>query len=199
MVDELEAAGIIKGLGGNKMMITDFKAFAKLMNWDADSEEYLSAFKAYNDAFVNMNRQYESEILAEAKSVTEAKVGDKINLTYLTDAITKNAPDIARELDREFYELGATFKDGLLTINSGADIPGIMARIYEYSEKYGNLLPEELAELADAVAEFLANITSLITKGITSGLTRAEATNLSGWAREHGIDKLDFIETADGL
>jgi len=44
-----------ESLGGGKMRIKDFAAFARVMKWDYDSEEYTSAFKSYNDALIERN------------------------------------------------------------------------------------------------------------------------------------------------
>jgi hypothetical protein len=52
LMDELERSGITESMGGNKMRIKDFASFARRMNWDLNSEEYLSAFSTFNDGLV---------------------------------------------------------------------------------------------------------------------------------------------------
>jgi len=56
LAKSLEDAHIIESLGGNKMRIKDFAQFATLMNWKTDTEEYISAFKSYNDGLIELNR-----------------------------------------------------------------------------------------------------------------------------------------------
>jgi len=76
MVNQYQASGMIKHLGGNKMMIADFDAFASEMGWSPDSEEYISAFKTYNDSIIEYNKRIGANIKAEFDAVSEAKVGD---------------------------------------------------------------------------------------------------------------------------
>ena len=135
MVNQLEAAGIIDLIGGNKMKIVDFQAFADLMNWDANSEEYVSAFKSYNDSLIDMNRQAERNILEEAQNVAGAKGGDWINLTQLSDKLSKIQIGV-RPLDTALNllttslpQFGAQLEDGILKLSQNANIPAIMQEI----------------------------------------------------------------------
>jgi len=55
--DNLEnLSDIIESVGGNKIRIKDFSAFAHRMGWDFNSEEYTSAFKSYNDGLIERNK-----------------------------------------------------------------------------------------------------------------------------------------------
>ena len=83
LIDTLSEAGIIKQLGGANMAITDFKGLADLFDWEADSEQFVSAFKTYNDSLIDMNRKAERNILEEVSKLNGAKSGDWINLTQL--------------------------------------------------------------------------------------------------------------------
>ena len=64
--------GIVKSIGGGKVRIEDFNAFADLMSWEANSEEYWSAFKTYNDAMVELNRKAEHNIMEELQNALNA-------------------------------------------------------------------------------------------------------------------------------
>jgi Ca2+-binding EF-hand superfamily protein len=66
----------MQSLGNGTVRISDFTKFASKMGWDTNSEEYTSAFKSYNDSLIELNRKVESEILEEAQSVADIKVGD---------------------------------------------------------------------------------------------------------------------------
>ena len=205
MVNQLEAANIIDLMGGNKMKIADFQAFADLMNWDANSEEYVSAFKSYNDSLIDMNRQAERNILEEAQNVTSAKGGDWINLTQLSDKLSKIQIG-ARPLDTALNllitslpQFGAQLEDGILKLGQNANIPAIMQEIAQVAAESGGLLTNELAELADAVADAIKGYADLISGGIEGSLSNVQAEQLQDWASTNGIGKLNFTETADGL
>ena len=86
LMNSLESSGIIESLGGAKMRIKDFVTFAQAMNWDFDSEEYISAFKSYNDGLIELNQKTEKSIVDEVKSLESAQNGDWINLTQFADA-----------------------------------------------------------------------------------------------------------------
>ena len=90
LMNSLESSGIIESLGGAKMRIKDFAAFAQAMNWDFDSEEYISAFKSYNDGLIELNQKTEKSIVDEVKSLESAQNGDWINLTQFADAYQKS-------------------------------------------------------------------------------------------------------------
>jgi len=175
MVNNLEAAGIIDLVGGNKLKIIDFQAFADLMQWDASSEEYVSAFKSYNDALVQMNRQAERNILEEAKNVASAKGGDWVNLTQLMNRLNasffyEGSEKRSRgdQLSATIQKFGANIEDGLLKIDDSANIPAILQAIAQVAAESGGLLSNELAELADAVADAIKGYADLI-KGSISG------------------------------
>jgi len=53
------------------------------MGWDTSSPEYTKAFKAHNDALIEMDTEARDAILDEVSSLKDAKAGKKINLTYL--------------------------------------------------------------------------------------------------------------------
>lgn len=88
----------IQSIGGGKVRITNFDKFAtEIMGWtdiDKNSEEYISAFKTYNDSLVDMNRKAERNIIEEVQALENAKGGDWINLTQLYSELTKDlVPD----------------------------------------------------------------------------------------------------------
>ena len=206
MVNNLEAAGIIDLMGGNKMKIIDFQAFADLMHWDADSEEYISAFKTYNDSLIEMNRQAERNILEEAESVAGAKGGDWVNLTQLMNKLQESFRYVGSEkislgdsLAASIQKFGAKIEDGILKLDDSTNIPAIMQEIAQAAAESGGLLSNELAELADAVADAIKGYADLISGAISGSLSNTQAEQLQDWASTNGIGKLNFIKTADGL
>jgi hypothetical protein len=89
--------------------------------------------------------------------------------------------------------LGADFNNGILTIKAGADIQGIIQEITTLAAENGNLLPQELAELADTVQEYIESITDLIKGGITGDLSNTDMQTLQDWASKQGLGNLDFV------
>ena len=207
MVNQLKAANIIDFMGGNKMKIVDFQAFADLMGWDANSEEYISAFKTYNDSMIQMNRQAERNILEEAQNVASAKGGDWVNITQLWDKLTNTIAESTEDSDimaiaklRSAIEgYGGQIEDGILKLDDSANIPAIMQEIAQAAAESGGLLSNELAELADAVADAIKGYADLISGGIEGSLSNVQAEELQDWATANGIGQLDFTETKDGL
>lgn len=212
LVQEWTDKKIVKAVGGSNIQITDFKAVAEALELNTDSEEFTSAFKSYNDSLIDMNRQAERNILEEAQNVTSAKVGDWINLTQLSDALEKqiasvtqqgnNAPVIKTGLDglnEALQKYGAQIEDGILKLGPNANIPAIMQEIAQAAAESGGLLANEMAELADAVADAIKGYADLISGGVEGSLSNVQAEELQSWADQLGIGKLDFTPTADGL
>lgn len=193
--ESLESRGIIKNLGGNKLAITDFEEFAKELQLDTNSEQYVSAFKTYNDSLIKMNRQAERNILEELKNVTTAKTGDWINLTEFTNSLGQEALKL---LTLNLSQQKATLAKGLLKIEDGADIPAIIQELINTAKQSGNMLDSELDQLADTLADALKNYAQLLNTGIQGNLSNVQAGQLRDWAETRGID-LTFIKTANGL
>jgi len=62
LMQSLTDTGIIESLGGAKMRIKDFAAFARAMKWDFDSEEYTSAFSSFNDGLIEQNKKVKESV-----------------------------------------------------------------------------------------------------------------------------------------
>ena len=206
MVDDLEASGVIGLMGGNKMKIVDFQAFADLMQWDANSEEYISAFKSYNDSLIEMNRQAERNILEEVESIADAKGGDWLNITQLMSKLQESFRyegsekiSLGDSLEASIQKFGAKIEDGILKLDDSANISAIMQEIAKAAAESGGLLSNELAELADTVADVIKGYADLISGAISGSLSNTQAEELQDWASTNGIGKLNFTETADGL
>ena len=199
MINQLEEADIIKKLGGGKMQIIDFKSFADLMHWDIDanSEEYVSAFKAYNNALIELNRKTEKTIADEIHSIGDVKAGDQINLTQLSVELDETALDV---LAKKLRSYGADLSEDILTLGNNANIPAIIQEIAQEAANKGLLLEDTMAELADTLNDVLENYVSLIGNGIDGKLTNSQAQQLQTQATSLGFKgNLDFSKTADGL
>lgn len=196
MINQLEEADIIRKLGGGKMQIIDFKSFADLMDWDIDAnnEEYISAFKAYNDALIELNRKTEKAITDEIKSISESKAGDQVNLTQLS--VELGDAFLAEIVDK----YGGYLNEGILTLGNDANIPALIREIAQEAANKGLLLEDTIADLADTLNDVLQKYTDLINNGIAGQLTNVEAQQLQTQANSLGFkEKLDFKETANGL
>ena len=162
-----EYQDVFQSIGGGKVRIINFEKFATdIMKWtdvDTNSEEYVSAFKTYNDSLIDMNRKAERNIVEEVKALEDAKGGDWVNLTQLyselQDAIVpdwysgnvdlKNRPIVDFG---EYYEtiLSATRLDTDFSdnVNDLPEIGVVLASItkdgIELTEKYIDDYAEKL-------------------------------------------------------
>lgn len=183
-----------------KIKIVDWKAFADsvgLSDVDMNTPEYMEAYSSWVDSrvdFENKEKQRVDDAVEELKGLTEGKAGESFNISHLEAALGDSV-----NLSAIAQKYGAVLNQGLLTLGSNVDISGLINEISAEAEKAGKMIPEQLAELADAVEEMLAKITSLIKGGISGSLNNTDAVSLQNWASQNGIGQLDFTKTADGL
>ncbi len=186
----------IESIGGNKIRIKDFAGFASYMGWEANSEEYWSAFKTYNDAMADLNRKAERNIKEELQNAINAQEGDWINLTQLTSKIPEEL------LNQIISGTGAVIENGILKLDEGAttNIAEIVSRILDITSSSGLLLDNEINELKDAIQNLLETYINLFKNGIFGSLSSADAGKLQSWAStlNPGLN-LDFTKTAEGL
>ena len=201
-----QLAGILEKRGGNKVAITDWKAFAQLAKFTPGSPEYVSALSAYNDALIKMNQEVEDQINNEIGNLTSYTRGTKaINLTYLYEKITSKLGDLTAkdelaQLNEELAKFGGYLEDGLLHLVDNANIIGIINTITTHKVSASALLESQIVELQDAIQSLLNNYVDLIKKGISGSLTNAEFLDLQDLASQFGIQTdLDFRPTAEGL
>lgn len=184
----------IESTGFGKIRITDFSEFARYMEFDINSPDYAEAYSAWVDSMIELQNQPKDmmqKAADELKSLSEAKSGDLINLSYLDKALQGSLAHLVRGY-------GATLSDGILTLGENADIPGLMTAIANEAAAAGQMIPEQLAEIADAIESMLSNIVSLLGNGLSGNLSNADAQTLSSWASQHGVE-LNFTKTAEGL
>ena len=214
IMNQLTKDGIIEAMGGNKMRIKDFARFAEAMNWDYNSEEYISAFKTYNDSLIELNKKVEQGITDEVKSLKDAKGGEQINLTNLYSALEKQiikpgATDInghelksynpLLDIQTALLQYGATLKDGILTLTDNADLYNIAKVLKDASQTAGVEIGAGLQALEDTIKDIIKSYVTLIQGGIKGTLTGAEKLDLSQKATSWGIFNLDFSETTEGF
>ena len=189
----------ISQIGNGKIRIDDFTTFANQIGLEGNTGEYVTAFKAYNDSLIALDRETNKAIVDEINSIVSAKPGERINLTYLQSFIDKNLTESAAEaLYKQLEAAGITFNNGIATIAENANIEGAIESIVRQSEINALMLPDELAALKDAVDSLLTNMISLIKNGISGTLSNADANSLREFAKRLNID-IDFTETAEGL
>ena len=208
LMEQLTTDNVIESMGGNKMRITDFSRFAQAMGWQFNSEEYVSAFKTYNDSLIKMNKDAESSILEEVKSISSAKGGDQLNLTKLfselSNELTKSTKDVARmqplqEVQNALLEYGASLKDGILTLSENANILGVAQTLRDAAKEAGVELAESMAELEDSIRDIIHSYVTAIQNGIKGALSSTEKLDLTKIAASWGIKDLDFSETTEGF
>ena len=166
---------------------------------DRTSKQYVEALKSFNDAQITKEHEVDKAVTEELKAVTTLKPGDKLNLAQTYTSIQANLGSIFSQfVDENLGRLGADFKDGILTIRKSANIPAIIQQIAQQAANAGALIPDELAELNDALVQALRDITSIISSGIGGSISGEQMRSLTKWAADYGVTDLQFIETAEG-
>lgn len=187
----------ISQIGNGKIRIDDFTTFANQIGLtDISSEEYITAFKAYNDSIIELDHKTRDTIYDELNALTSAKPGDRINLTTLASKIDEAS------LNYALSSVDATITNGILTLNPGAEISKIIDTITKVIKKDGDesvqLTEIQMAQLQDALLGNINNIVSLVQSAADGSLSHEQATELSNWAQQNKID-LHYTATAEGL
>ena len=147
VVSALEGQGIIEALGGNKMRITNFSAFAGLMGWNPDSEEYQAAFKAYNDNLIQYSSHITDEIRGEFEALGQGKIGQKINVSRI---VSEYGEDYISDIATTY---GAIFENGILQFTKETDITGLIQAIGAKAKQQGSMASIEAEAIIDQATQ----------------------------------------------
>jgi hypothetical protein len=71
----------IELLGAGKVRINDWDEVAASLGLDGGTQEYIDAYKAYNDEQIEYQNKIKDSIKSEIDTLKNAKSGDFINLT----------------------------------------------------------------------------------------------------------------------
>lgn len=187
-ISDLQGYGLTQ-LGGGKIRIADFSAFAAKLNLDTDSDEYLSAYSAYVDSMIEVNKAFETKFREQADKVINGKAGEQINISYLTNRF-------GEELLSNIFG-GPDIDKGILTLNE-AMTQDQWAQFYQILEASGEYTQSELAELKDNFQErFINSFTDGIKKGLEGSLSNADMQDLI--SRSTGLDENAFVKTENGF
>ena len=197
VADHWEEYGISQ-IGNGKIRINDFEVFAANVGLtDITSEEYISAFKTYNDSLIALDRSTQQNILDELTAITEAKPGSRINLTTIASKLHESL------VNAVIGDLGGYIQNGILTLGEDANVAGIIDNIVRLVQHTNDetimLAQNELDTLADTLAGLIGNINSLISSGISGSLTNSQVSELRKWATDNGLKNIDFVSTAEGF
>ena len=189
----------IERRGFGKIRITDWETFAKAafnvedLNAISNTEEYISAFKAYNDGLISMNQQVEKNIIQEIKQIGDAKPGDWLNVSQLYQTLGE---ELSEQLAGELSAEGAYLDKGILKLSEDANLLQISQILQSMIDATD--ITEGVEEVHDLVLQVLKSYAEAITKGIQGGLSNVERKDLINKASDLGIS-IDFTETADGF
>ena len=213
----------IQGTGFGKIRIANFDKFASEMGWDINSPEYYAAYSDYADSMAelqNMPATIMQNASDELNTLIEAKMGQGVNVSYLERALGQVEDGEQSVLNALAKKYKVLLENGVITFTNETDIKGLIAEISQIAADSGALLPEQLAELADAISDLLTGITNIISNGITGSISNSDAQKLNTWYREQqisaaksaaesqgiefdlstvNIKDLDFTQTAEGL
>lgn len=195
---ELKNKNIISEIGGGLIRVEDFNFIAKKLGLQQGSEEYTKAFKAYNDALIELDNKVTDNIVDEVSSIAEARVGkrSKVNLTQLFTEADKLTLYVLQDTLKHY---GGVLHNGILTIEENANIPALIQNIIDIGKRRGILLQQEVANLADTLNELIEEFAGTIADAISGGLNNTDAYTLKTQAKNWlGID-INFTKTYEGL
>lgn len=101
-------------------------------------------------------------------------------------------------LQNELEQVGAQFKDGILSFSSNANIPKALQLISNYAADYADLTAQELHDLSQAITDALSSYVTAIQNGLNGTLSQSDAFNLQQFAGSYGIN-LSFTQATEGL
>lgn len=193
----MQGLGIIQDLGNGNFSVSSWQRFSQFLkldtsNLDTTSAAYVEAQKSVNSAMIDNANYFRDTIIEELQNVSEAKVGDQIDISGIWNGIDQGMQSVLRLF-------GDISKNGILTITKDTKILQLTQWLNRAAARTGAILEEDLWQLEEAVHNFLQTITDLISKGIKGSLSGEEANQLKNLAHsEFGID-LNFQKTKDGL
>lgn len=171
----------IDGLG---YTINITEADLDTLGLDRSSKDFIEAWHSRNDKIISAEQEETQKIVDEVNNLTSAKIGDKLNLTYIQS---------------KFGDFGGQIVDGILTITEDTNILQLATSIRAQMEASGQFLQSDIVALGEALDNLLKSYASLISGGIQGSLSQTDAANLKGFAKNSlGVD-IDFTRTKNGL
>lgn len=173
---------IIKDAFG-KFRITDEGIQTLLADADVSGWELAEVIKSRNEALIKADKEIAGTITDEVNALTGAKIGDKLDLTYVQNA---------------FGDFGGQLVNGILEVTENTNILQLASDIRARMEASGQFLQSDIDALGDAIDSLLKSYASLISGGIKGSLSQTDASSLQNFASSVGME-LDFTRTKNGL
>lgn len=154
--------------GFGNIRITDWEGFAKNIfktdNLDAirNTDEYISAFKAYNDGLIELNKNTEKNIKDEILQITSVKAGDQLNLSYLWSALQNTVDEAIKNIIPENYR-------GNVDLANRPIVPAEkMKQVFsEFEDDYATLYSQSF--MSEDFGDYARNVGVLFTSITASG------------------------------
>lgn len=174
--------GIIKQLDNGNIQILDFARFSSSQlgtNWEINSQEDLEAFKAYRQGLLDYDEKVTNGIKDELNILksTAFKVGDKFDMTYLTEGAA-NGAEITNALNTSLKNLGLNIENGVLTVgeNFNGDMYSVLTAMRNVFIE--NNLDESAREVTEAIRGYLNSAISGLSSYSAGMTVSGEAAQL---------------------
>lgn len=195
--EQVLESGFAQDNGFGKIEITDFTGFADLMGWDINSPEYAEAYSNWVDGLIEkkdetVKQVFQTNAVEEITNLSEAKAGSHINVSYLSRVMGES-------LDSILTNYGLQVENGIVSIEQGTNISGLISDITNEAMQAGTLLPDQIAELRDTLADALSSMTDAITGGIEGTLNNVDAQKLNQWYRDWQYQSQTADQAAQGI
>lgn len=165
--------------GFGNIRITDWNAFAESIWGDSldqvkNTQEYTSAFKAYNDGLIELNKNAEDAIVDEIKQIEGAKAGDWLNFSELWTKLESAWETI------DFKTAVPNYNGNVSNMGHRVIVPGkIMDQYFGGHNGWGTIFGEDVAfkEFGDTYANIGATFANLTEEG-------KKAPDIAAYAKE---------------
>ena len=174
-------------------LLNELQIQGKLEQLGRDYLSYLEQFSSLVDEEISRQTSVGEGASSSLGNIREAKVGDKINVVYLVEALTR-AGENANEI-LEGY--GIQIDQGLATIGENADIYGLMQEIAALESSGALEISDSLGELKDAIQEMFNSWISALSAGLAGNLSNADVESLK--QQFTFLTDADFSRTKEGL
>ena len=165
--------------GFGNIRITNWNAFAESIWGDnldqvKNTREYTSAFKAYNDGLIELNKNAEQAIVDEIKQIENAKTGDWLNFSELWTKL-ENAWETI-----DFKTAVPNYNGNVSNMGHRVIVPGkIMDQYFGGHNGWGTIFGEDVAfkEFGETYANIGATFANLTEEG-------KKAPDIAAYAKE---------------
>lgn len=165
---------------------------------DKETAEYAQLYSDIVDKKITAKKSQTAAIskqIEQMQSLADAKVGDILNVSYLSELLTQ-------PIQNALMAAGVTIQDGMAIIGDNFNLGKALTALTSIDTSGSIQLVNAVETLKDSILSIFSNWTSLISNGISGKLSYAGKNELQQIAKDYlGIELNDssFTRTKEGL